>query len=76
MRENQIDDALLQQVFPQRIAKALREGRSVQPEHYECVTIFFSDIVGFTDISHQLEPEVPSQRPRLGKAGPNHSQLA
>ncbi|EDQ85134.1 uncharacterized protein MONBRDRAFT_34366 [Monosiga brevicollis MX1] len=48
---------VLQDVFPPHIAAALAEGRRVEPEHHECVTIFFSDIVGFTDISGSLAPE-------------------
>jgi class 3 adenylate cyclase len=44
----------LSDIFPAHIAKALREGRPVEPEHRDEVTIFFSDIVGFTDISSEL----------------------
>ena len=43
-------------IFPRHIAEALRDGRSVEAEHRECVTIFFSDIVGFTDMSSKLDP--------------------
>merc|ERR1712146_591535 len=50
------DNALLEQVFPKHIAAALREGRTVEPEHHAEVTIFFSDICGFTDMSATLEP--------------------
>ena len=31
-------------------------GHSVEPEQYECVTVFFSDVVGFTNISSRLKP--------------------
>jgi serine/threonine protein kinase len=43
-------------IFPRHIAEALQAGRTVEAEHRDCVTIFFSDIVGFTDISSTLEP--------------------
>jgi serine/threonine protein kinase len=43
-------------IFPKHIAEALRDGRKVEPEHKDCVTIFFCDIVGFTDISTTLDP--------------------
>ena len=49
-------DNLLYSVFPKHIAEALRQGKKVEPENHECVTIFFSDIVGFTDISSNLDP--------------------
>ncbi len=39
-----------------QVAAALQEGRTVEPEFYQCVTIFFSDIVGFTTISGMLQP--------------------
>ena len=47
-------DALLEEVFPPHIAKALREGKKVEPEARDMVTIVFSDIVGFTTIASQL----------------------
>ena len=38
----------------------------MEPEDHECVTIFFSDIVGFTDISRELAPrEVMEMLDRL-----------
>ena len=43
-------------MFPRHIAEALRDGRKVEAEQRDRVTIFFSDIVGFTDISATVEP--------------------
>lgn len=43
-------------IFPHHIAEALRDGRAVEAEHKEVVTIFFCDIVGFTTISSELDP--------------------
>lgn len=34
-------------IFPRHIAEALRDGRTVEPEHRDSVTIFFSDIGRF-----------------------------
>lgn len=49
-------DNILFSVFPRHIAEALVAGKKVEPENHELVTIFFSDIVGFTDISSTLDP--------------------
>jgi guanylate cyclase len=43
-------------IFPEHIAEALQEGRVVEPEHKECVTIFFSDIIGFTELASAMDP--------------------
>ena len=40
-----------------QVAQALQLGLPVQPESYECVGLFFSDIVGYTDLCSQLLPE-------------------
>eukprot|EP00957_Ditylum_brightwellii_P131988 10063952-Ditylum_brightwellii.AAC.1 len=43
-------------IFPKRIEDALKEGRKIEPEHHDCVAIYFSEIVGFTKISSMLTP--------------------
>ena len=50
------DRRVLHDVFPPKIAQSLREGKKVEPQFKEIVTIFFSDVVGFTEISSQLSP--------------------
>ena len=56
-------------VFPQHIAEALVAGRKPEAEKKEVVTIFFSDIVGFTDISSKLDP-LKVQNPKLQTFSP------
>jgi serine/threonine protein kinase len=54
-------EQLLNDVFPKHISDKLRKGEKIEPEHRECVTIFFSDIVGFTDICSMIDASKVSQ---------------
>lgn len=50
------DEKLLHSMLPSKVAQALKENRRVEAENFQIVTIFFSDIVGYTVISSKLKP--------------------
>lgn len=48
--EKNLSNSLLYSLLPKHVADELRAGNTVEPEFHENVTVFFSDIVGFTTL--------------------------
>ncbi|CEF69624.1 Atrial natriuretic peptide receptor 1 [Strongyloides ratti] len=51
VEEKKKADLLLSRMLPKAVAEKLKAGQTIQPEHFDSVTIFFSDIVSFTTLA-------------------------
>ncbi|XP_055327160.1 uncharacterized protein LOC129580592 [Paramacrobiotus metropolitanus] len=56
MREKKRTETVLNQLMPRQIAEKIKMGQPIYPESFDQVTIFFSDIVSFTDLSAASTP--------------------
>ncbi|GMR46177.1 hypothetical protein PMAYCL1PPCAC_16372, partial [Pristionchus mayeri] len=56
IEEKKKSDILLYRMLPKQVADKLKLGQSVEPETFDCVTIFFSDVVSFTTLAARSTP--------------------
>uniref|UniRef100_A0A8R1YW01 Guanylate cyclase n=1 Tax=Pristionchus pacificus TaxID=54126 RepID=A0A8R1YW01_PRIPA len=56
VEEKKKSDVLLYRMLPRQVAERLKLGQAVGPENFECVTIFFSDVVSFTTLASRSTP--------------------
>ncbi|KAK5848048.1 hypothetical protein PBY51_005701 [Eleginops maclovinus] len=54
--EKQKTDRLLYSMLPRQVADDLRQGKPMKAQSYVSATVFFSDIVGFTQLSSSSTP--------------------
>ncbi|XP_073956922.1 uncharacterized protein isoform X3 [Choristoneura fumiferana] len=54
--EKELSDSLLYQMLPATVAKQLKQTQQVPAEFFASVTVYFSDIVGFTAIAAVSTP--------------------
>lgn len=55
--EKDKNEQLLLNTLPIKVVSDLKENGKSEPQNFKNVTVYFSDLVGFTDISSSLDPK-------------------
>jgi len=58
VKQRKQSEQLLANTLPEKVIADLKEHGSSKPELFSNVTVLFSDFVGFTDMSTNIEPEI------------------
>ncbi|CAI2354407.1 unnamed protein product [Caenorhabditis sp. 36 PRJEB53466] len=56
VEEKKKSDLLLYRMLPKQVADKLKLGQTVEPETFDVVTLFFSDVVSFTTLAGKCTP--------------------
>uniref|UniRef100_A0A9J2Q8S7 Guanylate cyclase n=1 Tax=Ascaris lumbricoides TaxID=6252 RepID=A0A9J2Q8S7_ASCLU len=56
IEEKKKSDMLLNRMLPKQVAERLKTGQTVEPEAFDMVTVFFSDVVSFTKLASRCTP--------------------
>uniref|UniRef100_A0A183TZI4 guanylate cyclase n=1 Tax=Toxocara canis TaxID=6265 RepID=A0A183TZI4_TOXCA len=56
IEEKKKSDILLYRMLPRQVAEKLKIGQTVEPEAFNMVTVFFSDVVSFTKLASRCSP--------------------
>ncbi|MFC1745332.1 adenylate/guanylate cyclase domain-containing protein [Candidatus Riflebacteria bacterium] len=57
-QEKEKSEKLLLNILPKKVVRQLKDTGKSEPQTFEDVTVYFSDIVGFTDKSTTIKPKV------------------
>jgi adenylate cyclase len=55
--EREKSEKLLLNILPGKVAEELKDKGFCKPQFFENITLFFSDFIGFTQMSVEMEPE-------------------
>uniref|UniRef100_A0A0N5AUD5 Guanylate cyclase n=1 Tax=Syphacia muris TaxID=451379 RepID=A0A0N5AUD5_9BILA len=56
VEEQKKSDLLLYRMLPKQVAELLKLGKTVAPESFDAATVFFSDVVKFTELARRCTP--------------------